>query len=173
MTLLDLDVPLGFGFVSTVGLEILGVIVIIAIVTWQVLFVAIPMLIVVRWLQLFYLTSARELMRINGTTKAPIMNNFGETISGAMTIRAFGKVEQFKKKNLHLIDVDASLFFHTFMAYEWLVLRLETLCAILLCATALLLVILPADSIDGGMCDISSCISIYIFFKYNIFAQNV
>ncbi len=125
------------------------------------------------WWQLFYLTSARELMRINGTTKAPIMNNFGETISGAMTIRAFGKVEQFKKKNLHLIDVDASLFFHSFMAYEWLVLRLETLCAILLCATALLLVILPADSIDGGMCDISSCISIYIFFKYNIFAQNV
>jgi ABC-type multidrug transport system fused ATPase/permease subunit len=87
MTLLDIDVPLGFGFVSTVGLEILGVIVIIAIVTWQVLFVAIPLLIVVRWLQLFYLTSARELMRINGTTKAPIVNNFGETISGAMTIR--------------------------------------------------------------------------------------
>jgi hypothetical protein len=51
MTLLDIDVPLGFGFVSTVGLEILGVIVIIAIVTWQVLFVAIPLLIVVRWLQ--------------------------------------------------------------------------------------------------------------------------
>ena len=51
MTLLDIDVPLGFGFVSQVGLEIAGVIVIIAVVTYQVLIVVIPLLIVVRWLQ--------------------------------------------------------------------------------------------------------------------------
>lgn len=51
MTLLDIDVPLGFGFVSQVGLEIAGIMVIIAVVTYQVLLVVIPLLIVVRWLQ--------------------------------------------------------------------------------------------------------------------------
>ena len=51
MTLLDIDVPIGFGVVSQVGLEIAGAIVIIAVVTYQVLIVAIPLLIVVRWLQ--------------------------------------------------------------------------------------------------------------------------
>lgn len=100
--------------------------------------------------QRYYLTSARELMRMNGTTKAPIVNSFGETISGAMTIRAFDKINQFKSKNLQLVDMDASLFFHTFIAYEWLVLRLETLCAIILCTSAFLMVVLPADSVDGG-----------------------
>lgn len=87
---------------------------------------------------------------MNGTTKAPIVNNFGETISGAMTIRAFQKVSQFKKKNLELVDVDASLFFHTFIAYEWLVLRLETLCAVIVATSAFCMVVVPSDTVDGG-----------------------
>lgn len=87
---------------------------------------------------------------MNGTTKAPIVNNFAATISGAMTIRAFEKIPKFEKKNLQLVDIDASLYFHTFIAYEWLVLRLETLCAIILAASAFFMIVLPADSIDGG-----------------------
>ncbi|KAG0614326.1 hypothetical protein M758_6G168500 [Ceratodon purpureus] len=155
MTMLDVDVPIGFGFVSQVGLEIVGVIAIIAIVTYQILIVVLPVLLVIRWLQRYYLTSARELMRMNGTTKAPIVNNFGETISGAMTIRAFEKVPQFEKKNLELVDVDASLFFHTFVAYEWLVMRLEALCAIILATSALLMVVIPSDAVDGGFAGLS------------------
>lgn len=89
-------------------------------------------------------------MRMNGTTKAPIVNNFGETISGAMTIRAFEKIPQFQRKNLELVDTDASLFFHTFIAYEWLVLRLETLCAIIVATSALLMVLLPSEDVNGG-----------------------
>lgn len=100
--------------------------------------------------QRYYVTSARELMRVNGTTKAPIVNNFGETISGSTTIRAFKMVDQFKAKSMKLIDVDASVFFHTFTAYEWLVLRLETLCALVLCTSALLMVILPANQVNAG-----------------------
>lgn len=55
-TMLDIDVPLAFGFVSQVGLEIAGVIVIVAIVTWQVLVVVFPMLLIVRWLQVIVIT---------------------------------------------------------------------------------------------------------------------
>jgi hypothetical protein len=34
-------------------------------------------------------------MRINGTTKAPVVHHFGEAIAGAMTIRAFKKENMF------------------------------------------------------------------------------
>lgn len=51
MTKLDIDVPVAFQFVSNVGLEIAGVIIIIAIVTKEVLIVVLPLLLVVRWLQ--------------------------------------------------------------------------------------------------------------------------
>lgn len=155
MTKLDIDVPFAFQFVSNVGLEIAGVIIIIAIVTKEVLIVVLPLLLAVRWLQKYYLTSARELMRLNGTTKAPIVNNFAETITGAMTVRAFEKVPQFKEKNLALVDVDASLFFHTFIAYEWLVLRLESLCAIIVAFSAFCMIVVRSDTVDGGFAGLS------------------
>jgi len=38
------------------------------------------------------------MMRLNGTTETPIANQFGESISGTMTIRAFKVEDQFLKK---------------------------------------------------------------------------
>jgi len=71
MTMLDIDVPQAFQYVSNVGLEILGVIVIIAVVTKEVLIVALPLLLVVRWLQvisflthLFYDWAVQSLNKI-------------------------------------------------------------------------------------------------------------
>ncbi|PKA63365.1 ABC transporter C family member 8 [Apostasia shenzhenica] len=37
----------------------------------------------------YYLASSRELVRINGTTKAPIMNHAGESLLGVVTTRRF------------------------------------------------------------------------------------
>ena len=53
---------------------------------------------------MYYLASTRELTRINGTTKVPVMNNATKTSLGVVTIRAFNMVEIFKEKNLNLID---------------------------------------------------------------------
>jgi len=100
--------------------------------------------------QMYYLASARELTRINGTTKAPVMNNAAETALGVVTIRAFNMVERFKEKNFNLIDTYASLFFHTNASMEWLILRLELLGNIVLFTSALLLVSLPSSSITPG-----------------------
>lgn len=51
MRMVDIDIPIAFEFVSQTGIEITGVITIIAIVTYQFLIVALPLLLVVRWLQ--------------------------------------------------------------------------------------------------------------------------
>ena len=41
----------------------------------------------------------KETVRVQSTTKSPMLSHLGETISGASTIRAFGKVDEFIKKN--------------------------------------------------------------------------
>lgn len=146
LSILDLDIPFCFGFVVAGSLELLGVLVVIAVVTWEILIVAVPMLYIVQKLQHYYVRSAQELMRINATTKAPIVNFSGEAAQGAATIRAFQMVDRFKRKNLCLIDNDSSLYFHTNAALEWLIQRLELLSNIVLCATGLLLVVLPTSS---------------------------
>lgn len=155
MSLLDVDIAWAYSFVFSAASDLIGMIFIISLVTWQVLLVVIPVLFITRWIQMYYLASARELTRINGTTKAPVMNNAAETALGVVTIRAFNMVERFKEKNLNLIDTDASLFFHTNAAMEWLILRLESLGNIVLFTSALLLVSLPSSSITPGFAGLS------------------
>ena len=104
---------------------------------------------------MYYLASARELTRINGTTKAPVMNNAAETALGVVTIRAFNMVERFKEKNLNLIDTDASPLFHSNAAMEWLILRLELLGNIVLFTSAFLLISLPSSSVTPGFASLS------------------
>ena len=91
-------------------------------------------------------------MRINGTTKAPIVNHLAEAIAGGSTIRAFKKEAEFTVENLCLIDTNASPFFHSFGTIQWLILRLELLSATVLVASALFIVLLPEGHIDPGLC---------------------
>nr|POE55388.1 isoform 2 of abc transporter c family member 8 [Quercus suber] len=50
-----------------------------ASVTWEVLIVAILAMVAAKYFQGYYKPSMRELIRINGTTKAPVMNYAAET----------------------------------------------------------------------------------------------
>lgn len=90
-------------------------------------------------------------MRINGTTKAPLMNYAAETSLGVITIRAFDVTEQFIENNLKLINNDSAIFFHTVAALEWVLLRVETLQNVIIMITAILLVLLPQNTVAPGM----------------------
>ncbi|GJW01895.1 putative ABC-type xenobiotic transporter [Tanacetum coccineum] len=68
----------------------------------------------------YYEPTARELMRINGTTKAPVMNYASETSLGVATIRAFNMQERFFKDYLKLVDTDASTFIFSNATLEWI-----------------------------------------------------
>ncbi|XP_028054921.1 ABC transporter C family member 10-like [Camellia sinensis] len=71
-------------------------------------------------------------MQLNGTTKSLVANHLAESIARSMTIRAFEEEDRFFVKNLDLIDVNATPFFHSFAANEWLIQQLETLTAVVL-----------------------------------------
>ncbi|KAJ8616266.1 hypothetical protein MRB53_035638 [Persea americana] len=150
LSIVDLDVP--FSFVFTLGSTMnaysnLGV---LAVVTWQVLCVCVPMIYLTIRLQKYYFASAKELMRINGTTKSLVANHLAESVSGAMTIRAFEEEDRFFAKNLILIDKNASPFFHNFAANEWLIQRLEIMSATVLSSSALAMSLLPSGTFKSG-----------------------
>ncbi|XP_026444930.1 ABC transporter C family member 10-like isoform X2 [Papaver somniferum] len=146
------DLDLGFIFIHVIVVTAnfyitLGV---LTVITWQVVFVCIPMAFSVIYLQGYYSASAKEFMRINGTTKSMIANHLGESITGAMTIRAFKNEERFFLRNLELIDKNASPSFYIYSANEWFIQRLETLSVIVLCSSALLMVLLPRGTFSSG-----------------------
>ncbi|XP_021764950.1 ABC transporter C family member 10-like [Chenopodium quinoa] len=148
--IVDLDVA--FSLLFSIGATInayanLGV---LAVITWQVLFVSIPVIYLAIRLQKYYFATAKELMRMNGTTKSLVANHLAESIAGAITIRAFEEEDRFFAKSLDIIDINASPFFHNFTASEWLIQRLETLSATVLAAAALSMVLLPTGTFSSG-----------------------
>lgn len=46
----------------------------------------------------------KETVRVQSTTKSPVLSHLGETISGASTIRAFNKVDEFIKRSHELLN---------------------------------------------------------------------
>ncbi|CAK8573422.1 unnamed protein product [Lathyrus sativus] len=151
LSIVDLDVPFGI-LVSVVATTICyASLTVLAVVTWQVLFVSIPMIYFALRLQRYYFATAKELMRINGTTKSFIANHLAESVAGAVTIRAFEEEDRFFVKNLDLIDINATPFFHSFAANEWLIQRLETVSAVVLASAALCIVLLPTGTFSSGV----------------------
>ncbi|RZC91253.1 hypothetical protein C5167_027315 [Papaver somniferum] len=171
LSIVDLD--LASNFVKTVMAAIITLVYlgVLAVITWQVVFVSIPMVYMVILVQRYYSSSANELMRINGTSKSMIASHLGESITGAVTIRAFGEEDRFFTENLNLIDRNASSSFHIFSSNEWLIQRLETLCAIILCSSAFVMVLLPAKTIGSGRIhwdDTGFCLNMHLVFSVQV-----
>ncbi|KAL7198453.1 hypothetical protein ACSBR2_020860 [Camellia fascicularis] len=132
LSTVDLDIPFSFIFCVGATTNAYSNLAMLAIVTWPVLFVSIPMVLFAIHLQRYYFATAKELMQLNGTTKSLVANHLAESIAGSMTIRALEEEDRFFVKNLDLIDVNATPFFHSFAANEWLIQQLETLTAVVL-----------------------------------------
>ncbi|XP_026426272.1 ABC transporter C family member 10-like isoform X2 [Papaver somniferum] len=150
LSIVDLDIAFNLIFAIVVTANTYITLGVLTVITWQVVFVCIPIAFSVIYLQGYYSASAKEFMRINGTTKSMVANHLGESIAGAMTIRAFQNEERFFLRNLELIDKNASPSFHIYSANEWFIQRLETLSVIVLCSSALLLVLLPQGTFSSG-----------------------
>ncbi|KAM0827964.1 hypothetical protein ACQ4PT_067850 [Festuca glaucescens] len=150
LSILDFDIPYSMAFVATGGIEVVTTVLVISTVTWQVLVVAVPVAITMVYVQRYYVASARELVRINGTTKAPVMNYAAESILGVVTIRAFAATDMFIRNNLQLIDNDATMFFHTVAAQEWVLIRVEALQSLTILTSSLFLILIPPGVISPG-----------------------
>ncbi|KAM3233900.1 hypothetical protein P3L10_019259 [Capsicum annuum] len=149
LSIVDLDVPFYLFFAVAATTNFYSKLTVLGVVTWQVLFVSIPMVYVAIFLQRYYFASAKELMRINGTTKSFVANHLAESIAGAVTIRVFKEEERFFMITFELIDVNASPFFHNFAANEWLIQLPEIISATVLASSALCMVLLPPGTFSS------------------------
>ncbi|KAE9619405.1 hypothetical protein Lal_00047868 [Lupinus albus] len=150
-SVVDLDIPFRLGGFASTTIQLIGIVAVMSEVTWQVLLLVVPMAVACLWMQKYYMSSSRELVRIVSIQKSPIINLFGESISGAATIRGFGQEKRFMKRNLYLLDAFARPFFCSLAAIEWLCLRMELLSTFVFAFCMVLLVSVPHGSIDPSM----------------------
>jgi len=73
----------------------------------------------------YYTRTFRELNRLDSVTCSPILLHLSETLSGATTIRNFGKSQEFVDINYHNINTNMNSAYWKGAARRWFCIRLE------------------------------------------------
>merc|ERR1711962_1114405 len=89
------------------------------------IYVMIPSLVIYYFIHVVYVSTSRQLKRIESVSRSPIYSHFGESIQGASTIRAFGKQGDFIKESEHKVDFNQISYYPGTIANRWLAIRLE------------------------------------------------
>lgn len=121
----------------------------------------VPVVLLYFLFQIFYISTSRQLKRIESTTKSPIYSHFNETVIGTSSIRAFRVSHEFILESNHRVDVNNSSFYIGFVAARWLAIRLEFL-GFIVVLTASLIAVLSRGSISPGIAGLSVTYSLTI-----------
>jgi len=87
-----------------------------------------------------YLPVAREIKRLDSILRSHVYAQFGETLTGLTTVRAYGKQAEFTKLNEDYLDVMNRAYFMTIIDQRWLGIRLDFVGDILIFVVAILVV---------------------------------
>ncbi|KAJ9672326.1 hypothetical protein PVL29_025801 [Vitis rotundifolia] len=147
----DMDIPMQIGKCAFSFIQLLGIIAVMSQVAWQVFIVFVPMIATCIWYQRYYISSARELARLVGVCKAPVIQHFSESISGSATIRSFDQESRFRDTNMKFIDGYTRPKFNSAAAMEWLCFRLDVLSSITFAFSLVFLISIPEGAIDPGI----------------------
>ncbi|KAJ3255495.1 hypothetical protein HK103_006226 [Boothiomyces macroporosus] len=89
------------------------------------LLLAIPLGLLYYYFQRYYLSTSRELKRLDSTSRSPIYQNFQETLNGVSSIRAYGQSDRFIKINEGRVDYNQRAYYPSVSSNRWLAVRLE------------------------------------------------
>ncbi|ORY83038.1 P-loop containing nucleoside triphosphate hydrolase protein [Protomyces lactucae-debilis] len=99
-----------------------------------------PLLILFYLFALYYRASAREIKRLDAILRSSVFAQFGETLTGLSTVRAYGEQDRFIKLNSKYIDQMNGAYLLTIINQRWLGLRLDLTGSLLIFVVAILAV---------------------------------
>ncbi|XP_015114991.1 ATP-binding cassette sub-family C member Sur [Diachasma alloeum] len=82
-------------------------------------------------LQEFYMKSARELQKLEGSTRGPVAAHFSETLAGLPTVRASKQQDRFMDDMIEYLDANTNAFLIVNTSTRWLGIVLDYLAAAL------------------------------------------
>ncbi|CAG0919744.1 unnamed protein product [Notodromas monacha] len=140
--------------------QVIGTIIAIAYSTPLVLIIVAPLGVSYWVVQQYYVTTSRQLKRMESVSRSPMFSHFSETLNGASTIRAYQQQGTFVQQMFRKISYNQATFYpyicanSGFTAVRWLALRLEAVGNLFILGTTILCV-LGKGSLDPGMVGLS------------------
>ncbi|KAI5285642.1 hypothetical protein KEM54_000408 [Ascosphaera aggregata] len=129
--------------------SILIIVVLITVITPAFLFAAIFIALVYIAIGTLYMRPSRDLKRLESVQRSPLYQQFGETLTGIVTIRAYGDAPRFIADNHALVDTYNRPYLYLWAANRWLAFRVDVAGALVSFFSATF-IILSTGRIDAG-----------------------
>uniref|UniRef100_A0A8C0B0Y4 ABC-type glutathione-S-conjugate transporter n=1 Tax=Buteo japonicus TaxID=224669 RepID=A0A8C0B0Y4_9AVES len=151
---IDETIPMSFRSWLSCFMAIISTLLMISLATPFFALVIIPLSIFYYFVLRFYVSTSRQLRRLDSVTRSPIYSHFGETVSGLSVIRAFGHQERFLQQNESTMDINQKSVYSWIVSNRWLAIRLEFVGSLVVFFSALLAVI-SKGTLEGGIVGLS------------------
>ncbi|KAF9115455.1 hypothetical protein BGX27_007708 [Mortierella sp. AM989] len=138
-------------------LHIFGIAAVVFIISWVTPgFLIVFALIAMAYLLVgaYYISSSRELKRLESVTKSPLYSHFGDTLVGVSTIRAFGVESRFMEEVLVKLDNHNAPFYFLWMCNRWLSIRVDFMGS-MVTFVAGILILLNLEFLDASWAGLS------------------
>ncbi|KAK7601472.1 hypothetical protein V9T40_008913 [Parthenolecanium corni] len=134
--------------------DVISTLFIISYSTPIFIIVIVPIGIVYFFVQRFYVATSRQLKRLESISRSPIYSHFGETVSGAQSIRAYGLKNKFIIQSEEKVDFNQKSYYPNLVSNRWLSVRLETVGNLIIFFAALFSV-LQRGKLSAGIVGLS------------------
>ncbi|KAK3053818.1 Transporter of the ATP-binding cassette (ABC) [Extremus antarcticus] len=140
--------PVAVGVVHCLA-SIVTIVVLISVITPGFLIAGFFITILYFLIGRFYISSSRDLKRLESIQRSPLYQQFGETLSGMTTIRAYSDEKRFIRENLHKVNTHSRPFIFLWGANRWLAFRVDLVGALVSFFSGVFVVI-SVGRIDAG-----------------------
>ena len=140
--------PVAVGVVHCAA-SIITIVILISVITPGFLIAGVFITILYFLIGRFYISSSRDLKRLESIQRSPLYQQFGETMSGMTTIRAYGDERRFIRDNLQRINTHNRPFIYLWAANRWLAFRVDVVGALVSFFTGVF-VVLSVGTVDAG-----------------------
>uniref|UniRef100_A0A8B9G8C7 Canalicular multispecific organic anion transporter 1 n=1 Tax=Amazona collaria TaxID=241587 RepID=A0A8B9G8C7_9PSIT len=151
---IDETIPMSFRSWLSCLMGIISTLLMITLATPFFALIIIPLGIFYYFVLRFYISTSRQLRRVDSVTRSPIYSHFGETVSGLSVIRAYGHQARFLQQNEITMDINQKAVYSWIISNRWLAIRLEFVGSLVVFFSALLAVI-SKGTLEGGIVGLS------------------
>jgi ABC-type multidrug transport system fused ATPase/permease subunit len=145
--------PVAIGMLHSLA-SVIMIVILISVITPGFLIAGVFITLVYTALGAVYLNSSRDLKRLESVQRSPLYQQFGETLNGIVTIRAYGDGPRFIVDNHRRINAYNRPHIYLWASNRWLALRVDWTGALVSFFSATF-VLINVGKIDAGAAGLS------------------
>ncbi|KAJ7394107.1 hypothetical protein OS493_003784 [Desmophyllum pertusum] len=127
----------------------IGAVVLPSILNPWIILPATPLMIIFILIGRYFLKTSRDLRRLEGINRSPVLSHFSDTLMGLVTIRAYKREDAFLKALYRYQDDHNRTWFSIQSTKRWLSIRLDMICVIFVTSVVFLAIANQSDSDDS------------------------